>query len=450
MNISRNNQIDMTNGPIIKKVVLFALPLVLGNILQQLYTTVDTIVVGKYCDEIALAAVGTSSQPVEILINFFFGMGAAASILTARFTGAGNNDAVKKLLSSATALLYIISIPITVLGLIFGPLLLKLIQVPPETIGTASSYVLILFIGSIASLGYNLNSGILKGLGDSRASLYFLIISCISNIGLDLLFVTVFAFGVKGVAAATVIAQFISWFCTIFYIKIKYPEHEFAFLPKTLDISYIRQLSKLTLPLGFNSSIYSVGHLVVQALVNTQGTSFMAGVSIASKICGISQVTLSAFSNSCGTYAGQNYGANNIERIKKGHLAIPFLAGLITLVIDILFIIFAKQLAMMFTDKPNAIDYAIFYIRLALPFYSFFSVFNGIISYINGCGIIKYPTIINVIALWGVRIPSAYIIVKFFDGAYIPLCYGFSFTFGMIAMLLFYKSKTWKKVVEPG
>ena len=212
-------RIDMTQGPIIRKALIFALPIVLGNILQQLYSTVDTLVVGNYCGAASLAAVGTSSQPIEMFLCLFMGMGNGISILVSQYTGSGDIAHQRLVVRNAVTFLYLCALPLTVLGFLFGPLLLKIMNVPPEAWDYAVSYVQVLFLGTLGNLGYNINAGILRGVGDSRATLRFLFISCVVNIVLDLLFVVWFHMDVTGVAVATAIAMFISWGTSILYIR---------------------------------------------------------------------------------------------------------------------------------------------------------------------------------------------------------------------------------------
>lgn len=216
--MSRTKHIDMTKGSIFKLVILFALPICAGNILQQLYNTVDTMVVGKFCGSTSLAAVGTSAQPVEMLLCIFLGLGTGVSILVSQYTGKGDLEHVKKIISTATSFLYLCAIPLSILGVFLGPLILKMMQVPEDAFSQATAYLRIVFLGTLGNMGYNMNAGILRGVGDSRASLLFLLISCFVNILLDLLFVAVLGMDVTGAALATTLAMFSSWLFSILYL----------------------------------------------------------------------------------------------------------------------------------------------------------------------------------------------------------------------------------------
>ncbi len=439
-------KIDMTKGSIMKLVVLFALPICVGNVLQQLYTTVDTLIVGNFCGSISLAAIGTSAQPVEMLLCIFIGIGTGVSILVSQYTGSGETEKLKKIVATATSFLYITAIPLSILGLFIGPWVLKLMQVPDDTFASAVAYIQIIFLGTLGNMGYNLNAGILRGVGDSSASLLFLLISCVVNIVLDLLFVAVFHMDVAGAALATTLAMFASWLFSIFYIKRKYQELDFTFLPKQLDKQMLHDIIEVGLPLGLNNSIYSIGHILMQSLVNLQGSTFIAACSVATKVTGIANVAIGSFSSAATTFAGQNIGAGNYERLKKGSLYIPVFSGLVSCAAGLIITFFSPLILGFFTKDAAVLELAVLYVRVVLPFTWCYAVFNGIICFVNGIGEVKYPTVVNMLMLWAVRIPVAYMINYFIDGKYVMACYPISFAFGMICMLMYYRTRRWKRV----
>ena len=213
--MNSRKKIDMTQGHIMRLVILFALPICLGNVLQQLYSTVDTLVIGNFCSPASLAAVGTSSQPVELLLCIFLGLGTGVSILVSQCTGRSDAQGLNKVIQTATFFLYVSAIPLSFLGILISPYVLKFMQVPSDAWDYAVSYINIIFLGTLGNMGYNMNAGILRGLGDSRASLLFLIISCIVNVVLDLALVAGIRMDVSGAALATACAMYASWFCSI-------------------------------------------------------------------------------------------------------------------------------------------------------------------------------------------------------------------------------------------
>ena len=229
---SQKGKIDMTTGHIMKNIILFAIPIIIGNVLQQLYTTVDALVIGKYCGDTSLAAVGTSSQPVEVLLCVFLGIGTGVSILISQYTGARESRKVVSVCGTSITFIYIVGIPIGILGWFAAPYILEFMKVPQDVWNAALIYTRVVFLGTLGNLGYNMNAGILRGLGDSKASLWFLVVSCVSNIVFDLLFVAGFGMDVAGAALSTSIAMFISWIVSIVYIRKKFPEIQFTYLPR--------------------------------------------------------------------------------------------------------------------------------------------------------------------------------------------------------------------------
>ncbi len=441
-----SKKIDMTTGPIIKLIILFALPICIGNVLQQLYSTIDTLIVGNFCGSISLAAVGTSAQPVEMLLCIFLGLGSGVSILVSQYTGSGDTQKLKDVVATATTFLYMCAIPLSILGLYLGPLILRFMQVPDDTWDYSVSYIQIIFLGTLGNMGYNMNAGILRGVGDSRSSLIFLLISCIVNIVLDLVFIAVFGMDVSGAALATIIAMFASWFFSIAYIQKKYPELEFTILPKRLDKAILRDIISIGLPLGLNHSLYSVGHILMQSLINMQGSTFMAACSVATKITGIANVAISSLSSAATTFSGQNLGAKNYVRLKQGSLRIPLFSGLITCCAGLLFTYFSRPVLGIFTDDPTVLDLAVRYVYVVLPFTWIYAIFNGIINFVNGLGEVRYPTIVNILMLWAIRIPCAYLIARYFDGGYVMAAIPISFVFGMFSMFAYYGTKRWKNI----
>lgn len=437
---------DMTQGPIMKRIVLFALPICAGNILQQLYNTVDTLVIGNFCGTQSLAAVGTSGQPVELLLCIFMGMGTGVSILVAQFTGSGNLAMTQKAVSTSISFLYICAIPLSVLGVLLSPLILGLMAVPEDVWEYCMSYLNIIFLGTLGNMGYNMNAGILRGLGNSRASLFFLLISCIVNVVLDLLFVAGFHMDVAGAALATSIAMFCSWFFSIFYIKKMYPELAFTWLPKHLDKSMMGQILKIGLPLGLNNSIYSIGHILLQTLINTQGAVFIAACSVGSRLTGMANVAINSFSSAATTFAGQNMGAKAYRRLHQGAKQIPFFSALFTAVAGLLLTIFCQPVLYLFTQENDVLAMATRYIQIVMPFTWFFAAFSAMLSFANGLGEVRYPTIVNILMLWVIRIPVAYLIGQWIGGTYIMACYPISFFCGMVGMLIFFLTPQWKRI----
>ncbi len=441
-----SSKLNMTQGSITKLTFIFAIPLVLGSLLQQLYSIVDTLVVGNFCGSVSIAAVGTSAQPVEILLCVFLGIGHGVSILVSQAFGRQESKNIKEICQTAISFLYMTAVPLTVIGIFAGPLILQLMQVPESAFSLARTYIQIILLGTLGQMGFNLNAGILRGLGDSRSSLYFLIYSTILNVILDFAFVAGLKMNVFGAALATTLAVFFSWILSIIYIKKNYPELEFSFFPKKLDKAVLLKIIKIGLPLGMNSSLYSFGHTVIQGFINTQGDIFMAGCVLATRLSGLAGLTTTSFSSAALTFSGQNLGAKNYKRIRRGGIQIPLLSGAFTLSMTLLALLIARPFFSMFTSDSQTIEMAMHYTYVVMPFNWFYSIFNAIINVVNGLGRVKYTTVVNILMLWAVRIPSAWLLLTLGYGYYVMACIPISFAFGLMSMLIFYRTKVWKEI----
>lgn len=439
-------KVDMTHGRILPLVLRFALPLCIGSILQQLYSTVDMLVIGNFCGATALAAVGTSSQPVEMFLCLFMGLGTGVTILVSQSTGSGDQARQRVVVRNATVFLYLCALPLTVLGVCFGPLLLRLMQAPADTWDMAVSYIRILFLGTLGNLGYNVNAGLLRGVGDSNSSLLFLLISCLVNIVLDLVLVAGLGMDVSGAAWATIIAMYISWLISMVYIRRRYPELGYSPVPRGADRQALVDIARVSIPLGLNHSFYSVGHLFLQTLINAQGSVFMAACTVGSKINGLANVAINALSSAGTTFAGQNLGAQRYDRLARGGWRIPLFSGMITLAVALMVTVFARPILRLFNDDPQVLALALRYVRIVTPSLSAFAVFNGIIAFVNGMGVMTYPTIVNILMLWAVRIPVAYLIDAMGAGLYVMASFPISFCFGMLVMLCFFLTPRWRSI----
>ncbi|MBD5495894.1 MAG: MATE family efflux transporter [Lachnospiraceae bacterium] len=444
-------KIDMTTGPIMKNVFLFAIPIVLGNILQYLYTTVDTLVIGNFCGETSLAAVGTSSQPVEVLLCVFLGIGTGVSILISQYVGAKDMKKMRRAVDTAAFFVFVCGIPLCVIGYFAAPLILKWMGTPADTWDAAVAYTRIVFFGALGNIGYNMNAGILRGMGDSKASLWFLAASCIANIVLDLLFVAGLGMDTGGAALSTTLAMYLSWIISIVYIRKKFPDLGLSYFPKEVDMKELKHIVMIGLPIGLNNSLYSLGHVAIQTLVNAQGSVFMAGNSVAGRVTGLTNIAITALSSAATTFSGQNYGAGNFDRLRQGYIRIPVISGIVTLAFGLCMISFRIPILRIFTRDEAVLIYANRYVVVLLLSQWFYAIFNGIICIVNGVGLIRYSTVVNILMLWAVRIPSAHFINRYFDGTYIMLSFPISFIFGMIMMLGYYVfSKKWKEIIGTG
>ncbi|MDE7133277.1 MAG: MATE family efflux transporter, partial [Lachnospiraceae bacterium] len=245
--------------------------------------------------------------------------------------------------------------------------------------------------------------------------------------------------------------RYLSWIISIVYIRKKFPDLELSCFPKEVDLKELKQIVMIGLPIGLNNSLYSLGHVAIQTLVNAQGSVFMAGNSVAGRVTGLTNIAITALSSAATTFSGQNYGARNFDRLRQGYIRIPVISGVVTLTFGLCMISFRIPILRIFTRDEAVLMYASRYVVVMLLSQWFYAIFNGIICIVNGVGLIRYSTVVNILMLWAVRIPGAYLIDRYFDGTYIMLCFPISFSFGMIMMLGYYVfSKKWKEIIRTG
>ncbi len=440
-----SGKVDMTAGPIVRGVLLFALPIILGDVLQQLYTTVDTLVIGRWCSTAALAAVGTSSQPVEVVLCVFLGIGKGVSILVSQCVGAGNDERVGRLCHTSVFFVYLCGVPVGILGILCAPAILRFMQAPADTFAQAVLYTRLVFCGTLGNIGYNMNAGILRGMGDSQASLWFLVVSCITNITLDLVFTAWLGWGVGGVALATAAAMMLSWGISILYLRKRSPELGFPVLPGRCDWRELGRIVRLGLPIGLNSSLFSFGHLAMQTFINAQGAVFMAATSVGGRVTNLTNVAVNALSGAALTFAGQNFGAGDRERLRRGALRIPLASGAITLACGLLMLQFQLPLLRLFNRDPAVLYYAQRYVQVLLLSQWVFAAFSAMTNCVNGVGRVRYTTAVNLLMLWAVRIPGAWLISRWFDGTWVMASIPVSFCFGLLCMVGYYLfSPSWR------
>lgn len=444
--MEKEKRIDMTQGSILKKVAWFAFPICIGNILQQLYSTADTLIIGNFCDASALAAVATSAQPMEILLCIFLGVGSGVSILVSQQCGRNNEADMRELAHSAAWFLYVCALPLTVLGCLAGPWLLQIMRVPEDAFGEAVSYLRMTMLGCIGNLGYNLNAGILRGLGNSRSTLLFLVVTCVLNILLDIAFVAGLGMRTTGAALATAISMLASWLLSLYYLHRYYPHAAPPVIPRGVNAPALKRIIRVGLPLGLNTSLYSFGHLFLQSLYNTQGSVFMAGCSVADRLNAIASVAVAALSSAASVFAGRNLGAGQYTRLRNGVWQIPLFSGALSLAAGIIITLFCRPLLRLFTPDEQVLEVGVRYVRIVLPFYWNYAVFNGIMSSVNGMGQLRYTTIVNILLLWVVRIPIAYLLAWMGYGGYVMAGVPMSFIVGMAAMLCYFKTRHWVEI----
>ena len=440
-----NKSTVMTEGPIWRKILFFSIPLILGNLFQQLYNTVDSIIVGNYIGSEALAAVGSSGSIINLLIGFCIGASAGAGVVISQFFGARDKEGVRKAVHTTIAIAIGAGIILTAAGILLAPVILRAMGTPAEVFGQAVTYLQVYFGGILFSVIYNMSAGILNAVGNSKRSLLYLMIAAISNIFLDLLFVVVFHWGVAGVAIATIIAQAFSWIFGIFYINKKYPQihiHPFCF---KFDKALFGQIVKLGVPAGVQQALFSFGVMAMQRLINSYGSAFMAGFNGANKLDTFAFMPIQSFATAATTFVGQNIGANRPERVHKGTVATLWMSCGFSVLVAALLLPTGRFCMRLFSTEPAVIESGFAYLARILPFYWMLAIMFVLSSIMRGAGEMMVPMISSLAALWLARVPAAYLLAHFFGPMNIHFCYAIGWALGLAICVPYYFSGRWKE-----
>ena len=395
---------SITQGVIWKQLLIFFFPILIGTFFQQLYNTVDTIVVGQYVGTNALAAVGTTGTLINLLVGFFVGVSSGATVIISQFFGAGDGKNVSKAVHTSIALALAGGLVIMVLGLLTARPSLVLLGVPEEILGDALTYMNVYYCGIIASMIYNVGTGVLRAIGDSRMPLYVLIVCCLVNIVLDLLFVLGFHWDVFGVAIATVLSQVVSAVLIMARLMLTRESYRVELKRIRFDKSILKNVIRIGLPAGMQSVLYSVSNLVVQASINSFGTDAIASWAAIGKIDGFIWMVMSAFGIAITTFVGQNFGAMKYDRVKKSIRVCLGMSLGTTIVLSILLLTFMEPLLRFFTGDETVIEIGQNFFWVLAPSY-FTYVFIEILSgAIRGAGESFQPMLITCFGVCGLRI----------------------------------------------
>ncbi len=444
--------VDMTEGSPWKKIVLFAVPMLVGNIAQQLYNTVDSVVVGNYVGDNALAAVGSAGPILNLLIVLFVGISVGAGIMVSQYFGAKERERLSITIGNCITLTAIATVFVMVAASLVAKPLLELLDTPESIIGWCHSYLLILFIGSGGLAYYNILSGILRGLGDSVSALVYLLVSTIINIVLDLLFVAIFGMGVNGVALATVIAQAVSAFlCLLRLMKMK---EYFDLNPGYLkpQAKYTKKIMKLGLPSGITQAILSMAMIVVQSLTNSFGEMFIAANVIVMRVDGFAMMPNFSFGTAMTTYAGQNVGARRNDRVDQGAKQGTLIAVVTSAVITGLILLFGKSLMGIFTNTPELVDLSRDMMGILAAGYIAMAVTQSLSGVMRGAGDTMTPMWISIATTIFFRVPIAYGISFLTRTEALPngrqecifISLLVSWVLGALITFIFYKRGKWK------
>jgi len=435
---------DLTQGKTGISIFLFALPMLLGNVLQQTYNIVDTYIIGQYIGKEALAAAGASFPVIFLLVSLVIGVTTGTTIIISQYFGAGNLEKVRQSIDTAMIFLFFASLALSILGLLLSNTIFRVLKLPNELIPMATLYFNIYAGSLVLMFGYNATSAILRGLGDSKTPLFFLLISTILNIGLDLLFVIVFHWGVAGVALATAISQGVSFFLSVWYLNKYHQLIRFSIKGISFDRTIFRHSLRIGIPTGIQQTLVALGMLTLVGIVNQFGTNAIAAYTIVGRIDSIASMPAMNFSMALSTFVGQNIGANKMFRIKQGLISTIWMSLAVALLISLIAIFFGEYIVSAFTNEKEVIEIGKSYLTIVGMFYVAFTalfVFNGLL---RGAGDTLIPMFITLISLWALRIPASWLLSKQLgtDGIWwgIPIAW----VVGLVVSFFYYRTGNWK------
>jgi putative MATE family efflux protein len=435
---------DLTIGNETKQVFFFALPLLAGNIFQQLYTVVNSIIVGRFLGKQALAAVGASFPIIYMLISLVVGVTMGSTIVIAQAYGSHNYERVTKAISTMYIFLFFSAILIASAGIYFADDIFRLMQLPSDIIPQATTYMRVYFLGLAAFFGYNGVSAFLRGLGDSKTPLYFLLLSNIANIFFDLLFILVFKWGIAGAALSTIVSQTGAFVTAVLWLN---RHNKFVkFTPRLMKFDYpvFMQSISIGLPSGLQQTFVGMGMMALVGIVSGFGTNVMAAYTAAGRIEGLATMPAMNFSMAISTFVGQNIGAKRIDRVIRGFKSILLISLGFTLFISLFIMLFGTSLMKWFTADAEVIRLGYHYLLITSSFYALFSIMFVINGLLRGAGDTLIPMFVTLISLWVVRIPLAKLFSSFWGVSGIWWAIPVGWTVGLILSFSYFKTGRWK------
>ena len=434
----------MTSGSIWKRMILFALPLMLGNLFQQMYNTVDSLIVGRFVGSSALAAVSSSGSLIGMLIGLLSGISSGAGVIVARHFGAGDREGLHRTVHTIVAFGLAAGVVMTAVGVLLSPQILMWMGTPESVMAESVTYLRIYFCGSLAVMMYNVFVGILQAVGDGRHPLYYLIASSVVNLGLDLLFIQAFDAGVGGAALATVISQVVSALLCLIQLMRTKEDYRLELRSIRFERDILGQIVRVGLPSGVQNSIIAFANVIVQSNVNAFGEMAMAGYGAYAKIEGFGFLPINSFTLALTTFVGQNLGATQYERTKKGARFGILMTVTLAEAIGVLVFLFAPQLIALFDPTPEVVAFGVGKARTAALFYCLLAYAHSVAAVLRGAGKAVIPMAI-MIAIWcGVRVVFLSITIPLTHSIQMvywvyPLTWGIS----CVLFFLYYKKADW-------
>ncbi|WP_295149774.1 MATE family efflux transporter [uncultured Peptoniphilus sp.] len=434
----------MTSGSIWKTILLFSLPLIFGNILQQTYNTIDSMIVGNYVGSHALAAVGSSTHLINLLISFSQGIAVGCGVLVSQSMGGSKQKDMKLAVHTSLALAVVFGILISLMGYVFAPWLLEKMDTPAEVMGESIAYLRVFSFGLVFNIIYNMEAGILNAVGNSKRSLLYLGIASFTNVILDFLFIKRFGMGVKGAAFATNISQALSAFLALLFL-IRVPDIYKVRLSKLkINKDMTLNILKVGVPTAIQNTVISLSNVIMQSSVNVFGALPMAGFGAFVKIDGFNILPVLSLSMAITTFVGQNYGAGQIERIKKGMWTTLAMTVFYTIISGTLLYNFAPNLIGLFTKDVRVIEAGVLASRFFCPFYFLLAIMHSLAGTVRGTGKTIPPMIILILSLCIFRMAAAKFVIPHYNTIEnVYRLYPISWIIGVILMVAYTLKADW-------
>lgn len=434
----------MTEGPIWKRMILFAIPLFLGNLFQQLYNTADSLIVGNFLGSDALAAVSSSGSLIFLMVGFFNGISLGAGVVIARYFGAREKEKVQDAIHTTVAFGIVAGILLTAIGLIMTPTFLRWMGTPADVLKNSVLYFRIYFLGSIAFVLYNIFVGILQSVGDSRHPLIYLIISSVTNVVLDLLFIGVFRFGVGSAAVATILSQFLSAILCLIHLMRCKEDYQIHLKKIRFDFPMLKLIISNGLPSGFQNSIISFANVIVQSNINSFGKMAVAGCGAYSKIEGFGFLPITCFALSLTTFISQNLGARQYERAKKGAKFGVLCSITMAEIVGIIIFFTAPYLVATFNNDPQVVAFGTAQARTITLFYFLLAFSHCIAGILRGAGKSTIPMFVMLICWCIIRVSYITVAVRIIpDIKVIFWAYPITWTLSSILFIIYYFKADW-------
>lgn len=395
----------MTEGVIWKQLLMFFFPILLGTFFQQLYNTVDAMIVGKAVGKEALAAVGgATGNIVNLLVGFFVGLSSGATVIISQYYGARKDMDVSRAVHTAFAMSLVFGLMLSVVGYFLSPALLRLMQTPDSVMPHAVSYIRIYFMGMIPTMIYNMGSGVLRAVGDSRRPLYFLMASAITNIILDVILVIGCELGVAGAAAATVASQLVS--AVLVILTLMRTARSFRLFPKRIRLhgDMLHKIVAIGFPAGLQSVMYSVSNVLIQSAVNHFDTDVLAGWTAYGKLDGMFWMIINAFGVAITTFSGQNFGARRYDRMRRGTLICLLQTAIASLSVSALLLLFGRSFYSLFTADAAVVEQGMIILHQLVPFYVTYVCVEVLSGAVRGSGDSLVPTLMTLFGICLVRV----------------------------------------------